>query len=282
MRARIKRIYSENNDFQYAETLRRNRQKRHKHKEFFVEGVRPINLALANGWTITACLYSHEKRLSRWAEGVLASANAATHFELPQALMDKLSNKSEASELIALVAMPEDDLARIPLHDRMCVVVMDRPASPGNLGAIIRSCDALQVQGVIISGHAVDVYDPETISATTGSLFALPVVRVAAPTDLGPWFETVRRTVGRFQVVGTDEKATLDVDEHDLTTPTILVAGNETWGMSAYFKELCDTIVKIPIYGSASSLNVACATSIILYERDRQRRALLGGSDREA
>lgn len=277
MPVRIKRIYTENNDFQYAQTLRGNRQKRHRHKEFFVEGVRPINQALANGWTVNAFLYSHEKRLSRWAEGILASSNAKTHFELPQSLMEKLSHKSEASELIALVAMPADDLSRIPLRDQMCVVVLDRPASPGNLGAIIRSCDALQVQGVIISGHAADVYDPETISATTGSLFAVPVVRAPTPTELVPWFETVKRTIGSLQIVGTDEKATTEVDEHDLTRPTALVVGNETWGMSAYYKELCDTIVKIPLYGSASSLNVACATSITLYERDRQMRTQRDG-----
>jgi TrmH family RNA methyltransferase len=72
--------------------------------------------------------------------------------------------------------------------------------------------------------------------------------------------------------VGSDEKADYSIEEHDFTDPTILVVGNETWGMSATYRELCDTIVKIPIAGSASSLNVACATSIFLYEIDRQRR----------
>ncbi len=272
----VKQIYAENNDFQYAETLRRNRQKRHKHKEFFLEGVRPINQALAHGWTINAFLYSRDRRLSRWAEGILAGSTARTHFELPGDLMEKLSNKSEPSELIALVAMPPDDLSRIPVHEGMCVVVMDRPSSPGNLGAIIRSCDALEVDGVIITGHAADVYDPETISATTGSLFAVPVVRLSTPSELVPWFETVRPRIGVLQIVGTDEAGTIEIDDHDFTLPTVIVAGNETVGMSAYYRELCSTIVRIPIYGSATSLNVACATSIILYERDRQRRGRVG------
>ena len=273
MKPRIQPIYSENNDFQYAETLRRNRHKRHKHREFFVEGVRPINQVLAHNWTINAFLYSRDRRLSRWAEGILADSTAKTHFELHGALMEKLSNKSEPSELIALVAMPDDDLSRIPIHDGVCVVVMDRPASPGNLGAIIRSCDALRVDGVIITGHAVDVYDPETISATTGSLFAVPVVRLSTPTQLVPWFETVRSRLGALQSVGTDETGTIDIDDQDFTLPSIVVAGNEAAGMSAYYREMCSTIVRIPIYGSATSLNVACATSIVLYERDRQRRA---------
>ncbi|MFN8474346.1 MAG: TrmH family RNA methyltransferase [Anaerolineae bacterium] len=273
MKPQVKQIYSENNDFQYAETLRRNRQKRHRHKEFFLEGVRPINQALAHGWQINAFFYSRERRLSRWAEGILASSTARTHFELPQPLMDKLSSKSDSSELIALVDMPDDDLSRIRVHANMCVVVMDRPSSPGNLGAIIRSCDALRVDGVIVTGHAVDVYDPETISATTGSLFAIPVIRLSTPAELVPWFEIVGARIGALQIVGTDENATVDVDSQDLTLPTVVVAGNENAGMSAYYKELCSTVVRIPIYGAATSLNVACATSIILYERDRQRRA---------
>ena len=178
MAPRVVRIYSENNHFQYAETLRRNREKRQKNREFFVEGVRPINQALAYNWNIRAFLYSREKPLSDWATTILRNSQALTHFELPLSLLQNLSNKSEASELIALVSMPDDDLARIPVRQNMLVVIFDRPASHGNLGTIIRSCDALGVDGLIITGHSVDLYDPETISATTGSFFALPTVRL--------------------------------------------------------------------------------------------------------
>ncbi len=272
MPPRVKKLYSENNDFQRAETLRRNRHKRHKQREFFVEGVRPINQALSHGWGVNAFYYTREKRLSGWAEGILAQSTAQVHYELPAALMDKLSLKTDPSELIALVAMPDDDLARIPVRPDLLVVVFDRPASPGNLGAIIRSCDALGAHGLVMTGHAADLYDPETVSATTGSLFALPVVRLDAPQDLVPWFDTLRQRLGALHVVGSDEKGTLELADHDWTAATILVVGNETWGMSQFFRALCDTVVRIPIYGSASSLNVACATSILLYECDRQRR----------
>ena len=71
--------------------------------------------------------------------------------------------------------------------------------------------------------------------------------------------------------MGSSEKAELALVDYDFTRPTLLVVGNETWGMSAAYRDLCDVTVKIPMYGSASSLNVACATSIMLYEIDRQR-----------
>lgn len=270
----IVRIYSENALFQYIDTLRRRREKRHKHREFFVEGVRPINHALAHHWTITAFIYARDQLLSDWAQGILADSSASRHIEVPLPFLHKLSNKDEPSELLALVAMPDDHLSRIPITRDLRVVVFDRPASPGNLGAIIRSCDALSAQGMVIVGHAVDLYDPETISATTGSFFSLPVVRVPGPRDLLPWLEAIRRAIGPVQVVGTSEKATTTIFAHDFTHPTILVVGNETWGLSAGFQALCDTVVTIPMYGSATSLNVACATSILLYEIDRQRRVV--------
>ncbi len=271
MAPRIVKIYSENNEFQYIETLRRRREKRQRHKEFFIEGVRPINQALLHNWHIRAFVYSREKHLSDWAEGILASSRASEHYELRLPLLEKLSNKSEASELLALVTLPEDDLARISVHERLLVVIFDRPASPGNLGTIIRSCDALRVDGLIITGHAVDLYDPETISASTGSFFALPTIRLPSQKELLPWIEKIRHQLQHVQIVGSSEDAEVVINQHDFTSPTLLVVGNETWGMSASYKDLCDTIVKIPIYGSASSLNVASATSIILYEIDRQR-----------
>lgn len=267
------RVASENNTFQYIDTLRRKREKRHKNREFFVEGVRPIDQALAHGWTVNAFVYSRDGGLSGWAEDVLARARARAHIELPAPLLAKLSNKAEPSELLALVAMPDDRLSRIPLAPDLRVVVFDRPASPGNLGTIVRSCDALGVDGLVITGHAVDLYDPETISATTGSLFALPVVRLPSAGDLLPWFDRIGETIGPFQVVGSSARGGTDLAAHDLTGPTIVVIGNETWGLSARYRALCDVIVAIPIVGSASSLNVACAASIILYEMDRQRRA---------
>ena len=268
----VKKIYSENNDFQYVETLRRKREKRLRQREFFVEGVRPINQALKYNWKFSALLYARDKPLSDWAKGILRDAQAETHYELPGHLMDKLSNKEEASELIAIISMPDDTLERIPVKQDLLVVVFDRPSSPGNLGTIIRSCDALGADGLIITGHSVDLYDPETISATTGSFFALPTVRLPSQQELLPWLEDLKGRLGSAHVVGSDEHGDCELSAYDFTGPTVLVVGNETWGMSAAYRNLCDTIVSIPIAGSASSLNVACATSILLYEVDRQRR----------
>lgn len=271
MQTRVVKIFAKNSDFQYIETLRRNRIKRNRTGEFFVEGVRAINQALQNRWQINALVYSRDKRLSDWAEGVIEKSNAKIYYELSFQLLKELSQKEESSELIAIMAMPKDDLSRIPVHNNLLVVLLDRPMLPGNIGSIIRSCDAFQVDGLIITGHSADLYDPETIRATTGSFFCIPTVRLSSDRELVPWIDRMRTQSAGFQVVGTDEKASESIRDFDFTSPTLLMAGNETHGLSERLRSLCDVIVNIPMDGCASSLNLACATSIILYEINRQR-----------
>ena len=264
-------IYVENNDFQYLEVLRRNRVKRQKARSFFVEGVMAVNRALAYGWQISAFAYSRERRLSDWAENILSQSQATTHFALPSHLMNKLSEKEDASELVAIVAMPEDDLDYINWHNQALVMVLDRPTNPGNLGTIIRSADAFGVDGIIITGHAVDLFDPKTIRASRGSLFTLPIVRVNTNEALYTWFEQKRQSDLGVQIIGTSAKAEISLAGQDFTTPTILMFGNETTGLRKAYQTYCDSLVKIPIAGSATSLNVASAASIMLYEVVRQR-----------
>jgi 23S rRNA (uridine2479-2'-O)-methyltransferase len=264
-------VHSANNHFQRAEVLRRNRQKRQHYGEFFIEGVLPINRALAHGWEVRAFFYPRERRLSDWASGILERSSARSHFELPPFLMEQLSDKTDTSELIAIIAMPPDQLSRIPIAEKPLIVVFDRPANPGNLGTLLRSCDALGADGLVVTGHGADLYDPETIRASMGSLFALPAVRASGPEELRSWLEATGDRAGGLQVVGSDENGTREVWEHDLRGPTILLVGNEKWGLSAGYRELCDAMVRIPIGGSATSLNVAAAASILLYEARRQR-----------
>lgn len=265
-------VYSENNDFQRFEVLKRNRNRRHKYQEFFVEGVRNINQAIKNNWQIRGFLYAKNQKLSHWGKDILARSQAQYHYELHGDLMAKLSDKEDTSELIAIVSMPEDDIARIKINDHMLVVVVDRPSNRGNLGTIMRSCDALGAQGMIVIGHAVDIYDPETIRASMGSLFSVPTIRMSSASEVQQWVMQLKESYRELHLVGTSAQANQELSHANFSKPTILVIGNETDGLSYKFKEMCDTTVKIPIGGSASSLNVACATSIMLYEINRQRK----------
>lgn len=247
------------------------RRMRQRYRQFFVEGVRAINAAYEYGWGIEWLIYCPERDLSDWAQGVIARSDPATHLPVNAYLMERISQRTEPSELAAVVRQAEDDLARVPLSERLLVVLVDRPQSPGNLGSLIRSCDALGVDALLISGHAVDLYAPRTVRASMGSFFALPVIRLDSLDTLAAWMNNVREKLGALQMVGSSAHADRTVFEHPLIGPTLLVLGNEAEGMSHRLAEMCDVNVKIPMSGSASSLNVAAAAAILLYEVGRQR-----------
>src|SRR6185503_907893 len=149
------------------------------------------------------------------------------------------SDKEEPSELLAVVEMRPDSVDRLPVGSGMVVVVVDRPASPGNLGTIIRSCDAFGATGVIVTGHGVDLYDPLTIRASVGSFFAVPCVSLPSHRDVSAWVESVRALRPSVRLVGTSAHADSTLREFSWPSDVVLVIGNETSGLSHAYREMC-------------------------------------------
>lgn len=265
------RVTTRNARFQQWQTLLTNRTKRGRAGEFLVQGVRPISLAIEHGWPIREVLYSPGRGRSVWAREVLATTRAR-RVEVAPELLAELGEKDDVPELLAVIEMPDDDINRIPATSDLLAVVLDRPSSPGNVGTLIRSTDAFGGHGLIVAGHAADPYDPKAVRASTGSLFALPTVRVPGAREVLDHVADLRRAGIDVCIIGTDETGTVDVADHDLTRPTIVVIGNETTGLSAAWREAVDVMVNIPIGGAASSLNAANAGTVVLYEAARQRR----------
>jgi 23S rRNA (uridine2479-2'-O)-methyltransferase len=270
--ATVLRVSSRNARFQQWESLLGNRGKRQRAGEFLVQGVRPISLAARAGWRFRALIYDAERPLSEWARRLLREVDAPQVAMAP-ALLAELGEKAEggAPELVAVVEMPGDDLDRLAVDDSFLGIVLDRPASPGNIGSIIRSADAFGADGVIVTGHAADVYDPKCVRASTGSVFAVPVVRSPSHREVTEWLSAQRALGYPIVLAGTDEHGDRDVFDFDFTQPTLLLVGNEAAGLSKVWRELCDTVVRLPMTGAASSLNAASAATAVLYETARQR-----------
>jgi 23S rRNA (uridine2479-2'-O)-methyltransferase len=156
------RVTTRNARFQQWEALLGNRTKRQRSAAFLVQGVRPITMAVQAGWEIRELLYNADANLSRWARQNLDQTEA-TAVAVAGELMHELGGRDDtAPELLAVVGMPEDDLGRIPVGRNMLVVVFDRPTGPGNIGTLVRSADAFCAAGVIVTGHAADIYDPKS------------------------------------------------------------------------------------------------------------------------
>jgi len=272
--AKTEKIFSKNAAYQRFEVLKTNRNKRYKYGEFFVEGVRNLNEAVRGGWTISSLLYTRENPLSQWAQDMIRNVKTQVNYELTAPLMADLSGKTDTSELMAVVRMREDRPESLKLSDCPLIALFDRPSNHGNLGTVLRSCDGLGVEALLITGHAVDLYDPEVVGASMGSLFSVPAIRMQGPEDALQYVASLREKHPDFQIVGTTAHRQSPLMEVDMTRPTMIVIGNETEGMCRAFKESCDVLTTIPMAdtSSASSFNVACAATVLFYEAVRQRR----------
>lgn len=268
-------IHTKNSTYQHFEVLKNNRNKRHRSQEFLVEGVRSLNEAVAGGWEIRSFLYGQNTdALSGWAKQMIATVPTRMNYRLADPLLAALSGKTDTSELLAVIAMRQDDLAGLPLSDPPFLVLFDRPSNRGNLGTLIRSCDALGADALLLTGHGVDVYDPEVVVSAMGSFFRQKVVRVADNEALFAWLADLKRRWPGFALLGTTAHRQTPIDSVDLTRPLLLMLGNETMGLNQNFQQRCDVLCTIPMAQDAyaSSLNISCAASILLYEVGRQRR----------
>ncbi len=268
-----RRIASRNAAYQKFQVLKTNRQKRRRYGEFFVEGVRNLNEAVKNGWEISSFLYGQGAPLSGWAKDMLADVPTACNYQLAPGLMAELSGKEDTSELLAVVKMRPDDFSQLNTPANPLWVLFDRPSNRGNLGTILRSCDALGASGLILTGHGVDLYDPEVAGASMGSFFRVPAIHAGDNRSVLDFIEGMRSRYPGLRVLGTTAHKQMPLYRENLAGPLLFMIGNETDGLCYAFKNACDALCTIPMAEgcAASSFNVACACTVLLYEAARQR-----------
>ncbi|WAM15630.1 TrmH family RNA methyltransferase [Rhodococcus sp. JS3073] len=266
-------VTARNARFQQWQSYLTNRAKRTKAGRFLIQGVRPLNLALEHDWPIESLLHRIDgPPLSDWARELLET-RSVEQIGVSAELMAELGEKATtAPELIAVAKTRAPRLKDLRLQSVPLIVVFDRPASPGNLGTLVRSANAFGADAVVVVGHGADPFDPRSVRASTGSLFAMPVVTVSSVDEILAFRDARRASGTDLHIVGTDETGSVTIDAHDFGGGTVLVIGNETRGMSAAWRDACDTVVNIPIGGAASSLGAPSAGAVALYEIARQRR----------
>ncbi len=263
-------------EFQRFEALKRSREKRARQELAFLEGVQMVEQAIAHEWQFYAMAVADGKRLSGWAKDMIQKASPEWLYLMAPELHDELSDRENPCEIIGLFRTRRDGLDRIAKKAAGGPVpplfaLFDRPASPGNLGTFLRSADAFGAAGAIVTGHAADFYDPQCIRASVGTLFACPFGTLPGAEEAAEW---LRAQPARPLIVGTSARGSVCISDIDLTGPTALVTGNETFGLSRAWKDQCDVLARIPISGAASSLNAGSAATVCFYEAGRQRRAV--------
>ena len=235
-----------------------------------MEGIQPVTQAVRHDAPIETLLVAPEILGEHPAREVVeASRDAGVEIvEVSREAFASVSDRDDPSGLAAIVSARPATLDDLQLTPESVVVALDEVGNPGNLGAIVRTLDSVGGDGVILMGPATDPYHPTAVKASMGTIFARPVCRVASFSELRAW----ARDKG-LALVTTSAKTTADLWDTDIPLPCVLVFGSEGKGLPADVLAAGDVAVRIPIEGSASSLNLAIAASVLLYEVQRRRRA---------
>ncbi len=236
---------------------------------FLIEGYREIKRAVEGGINFEA-LFICEKLFLGSNEPQLIELVHAEIFTLPTHLFEKISYRDRPDGLVAVAHQMKKTLKDLhPGHKTPLYVVAESIEKPGNLGTILRSADAVGADGVIVCDRCTDIYNPNVVRASVGTLFTLPVIE-AKGSEAFVWLKE-----HNIQVVAAAPSAEVEYTDAALSGPLAIVIGTEQLGLSDLWMKAADIRVKIPMRGIADSLNVAMATTLLLYEALRQRKTRL-------
>lgn len=230
--------------------LHKLKQKKHRDETglYLIEGGKIIQEAFDSGEEIIDLVY--EEAMQRAADKI----EAQNKLCVTKDIIDSLSALKSPQMLVASVKIKEKPLTLSGSR----WMLLDRVSDPANAAAIVRSADCAGFDGVVFAGGSVDIYNEKFLRAAMGSNYHMPVANVVSLTD----------TIARFKEAGfvavgsaLDGQAPMDLSDKKV----LLIVGNESAGMSEEARGSCEHIIKIPIYGKAESMNVACAATVLMY-----------------
>jgi TrmH family RNA methyltransferase len=239
---------------------------------FLIEGIRIVEEALDCRAPLHSLVYAPELLVSERARGLVEQVAPEQRLALEAGVFGSFSERDRPQGIAAVLRIEDRSLADIRLAEDLLVIVAYQLRDPGNLGSIIRTADAAGASGVVVVEPSVDLHDPQAVRATMGSLFALPVVRLAEGVALAPWYAEIRATGLPLAVVATSAHGQAVHFEADYRRPVVLLVGTERRGLPAEVRATADLTVRLPMAGRATSLNVSAATAALVYEVIRQRR----------
>lgn len=251
----------------------RDKRERDQSSLFLIEGYRELLRAIDAGWKIQSLficpslfLGVHEPELIQRIQ-----SQGAQLFQCSEPVFHKISYRDRPDGLIAIAPQKKRTLKDFEPHFQIFshpfFVVAEAIEKPGNLGTILRSSDAVGLNGLIVCDRCTDIYNPNVVRASVGTLFTVPTVEASGEETLN-WLKEKH-----VKILAATPQATTEFTQVDMTQPIAIAVGTEQLGLSDRWMQQADIRVRIPMMGVADSLNVAMATTLLLYEALRQRRA---------
>lgn len=195
----------------------------------------------------------------------LPHAGSKKCFEVTPEVYEKIAFGERREGMVVVARTPRWQLTHLPEVKTPCYVVIEHVEKPGNVGAILRTCDAAGVSAVMVTDPATDIYNPNCVRASLGAVFSVPVVQTS-PEVLLPFFQQKK-----IKIIATLPKGNMRYTDFDYNQPVAVLLGSEEKGLSAVWVRASDACVQIPMCGKVDSLNVSVATAIMVFEILRQR-----------
>ena len=242
-------------------------------KSFMAEGLKLVIDALDLGWTIRTLVYSKAAKGKPLVEKVAARtvASGGLVLEVSEKVMSAITRRDNPQMVAGVFEQRWNALKDVRPSGSETWVALDRVRDPGNLGTIIRTADAAGASGVILVGDCTDPFSMETVRATMGSLFAVPLVKTT-PADFLRWKKDSGARLVATHLAGAVDYRTIDYR----SKPVVLMMGNEQSGLPDDLASAADALARIPQVGRADSLNLAVATGVMLFEVRRHLLTLDG------
>ena len=240
----------------------RQRKSREERGAFYIEGIRLAGQAVDSGASIETCVVAPGLLSSVYGSGLVDQlrASGAAVLEVTPEVFRGLAMKDNPQGIGAVVRQRWSDLEDITEMHGLGWVALNGVADPGNLGTILRTCDAVGCEGVLLLGDTTDPHDPSAVRASMGAIFSQRLAR-ANFDDFATW-----RAEHAHPLVGTSDQAEQPYRAVSYPTPLVLLMGSERHGLTDAQRAICDAVVRIPMAGTADSLNLAVATGVVLYE----------------
>lgn len=246
----------------------RDRRERDREKFFLIEGYRELKRAVEAGRSVAAIFYCPEFFLGE-NEYALIENTKTDAYECTPAVFQKISYRDRPDGLLAVAPQWHKGLSDLQLSSCPLLLIAERIEKPGNLGTILRSCDAAGVDAVIVCDPTTDIHNPNVVRSSVGTLFTQQVIEASSVQT----FDFLHQK--GIAIAAATPHASIEFTEADFKIPLAIAMGTEQYGLSELWMQKADLSVKIPMFGIADSLNVASATTLLLYEAVRQRRCSL-------
>ncbi|MFF2275253.1 TrmH family RNA methyltransferase [Agromyces sp. NPDC058126] len=232
---------------------------------FLLEGPQAVSEALEFRPELVVDLYATPTALERYTDIAENAVRAAVEVEfVTEEVLASMADTVTPQGFVAVCRQFPTAVKDVFAAGPRLIAILEEVRDPGNLGTIVRAADAAGADAVILTGRAVDLYNPKVVRSSTGSIFHLPVAVGADLDDVLTRARAAGLTVLAADVKGEDLLTVRN--EGVLANPTAWLFGNEARGLPDEQLALVDRVVIVPIYGKAESMNLATAASVCLYE----------------